>query len=407
MSPVVRAPAGVSSAGILRLDPYAESFGLQMKRLSRIVACALGLLAGISPAIAQTTSAATSDPAITALSVMGVVADLRPDTHQVIVKTAAGNQVTVTLSDRTDFLRIPPGEKTKDKFIKITAADFTLGDSVFARGRMSEDRKNLPALEFYVMSKGEIAQKRQSQRDEWRTRGVAGTVNALNAETKEISLDSRTPSGPKPVVIVPNADAKFRRYAPDSVRYSDAKQGSFADLKVGDQLRALGTKSDDGGRLKAEEIVSGSFQTIGGTITEVHPESSEIKINDSQNHQQITIIVKKDSSMRRLTPELLAALTPGRTGSPDASPSPTAAPPANTNAAKGAADLQEMFDQLPTFTLKELKPGDSILVSSTSGATPTSVTAIAVVSGVGPLLENAQGARKTAVALGAMSLGGP
>lgn len=374
-----------------------------MKRLSRIVACALGLLAGTSAAIAQTTSA-ISDPAITALSVMGVVADINPDTHQVIVKTATGNQVTVTLSDRTEFMRIPPGEKTRDKFIKITAADFALGDSVFARGRMSEDRKNLPALEFYVMSKGEIAQKRQSQRDEWRTRGVAGTISALNAETKEISLDSRTPNGPKPVVIVPNAGTKFRRYAPDSVRFSDAKQSSFAELKAGDQLRALGAKSDDGGRLKAEEIVSGSFQTIGGTITEVHPESGEIKINDSQNHKQITIIVKKDSSMRRLTPELLAALMPGKT---DASPSPTAAPHANANTAKGAADLQEMFDQLPTFTLKELKPGDSILVSSTRGATPTSVTAIAVVSGVGPLLENAQGARKTAVALGAMSLGGP
>jgi hypothetical protein len=66
-----------------------------------------------------------------------------------------------------------------------------------------------------------------------------------------------------------------------------------------------------------------------------------------------------------------------------------------------------MFDQLPTLTLKELKPGDSILVSSTKGAEPTRMTAIAVVSGVGPLLENAQGAQKSAVALGAMSLGGP
>src|SRR5713226_653779 len=236
-----------------------------MKTSSRIVVCAVGLLAGVSAAIAQTTGTATSDPAITALSVMGVVTDLRPDTRQVIVKTAAGNQVTVTLSDRTEFMRIPPGEKTKDKFIKITAADFGLGDSVFARGRMSEDRKNLPTLEFYVMSKGDIAEKRERQRDEWRTRGVAGAISALNAETREISLDSRTPSGPKPIVIAANADTKFHRYAPDSVRFSDAKQSSFAELKVGDQLRALGTKSDDGGRLKAEEIVSGSFQTIGGT----------------------------------------------------------------------------------------------------------------------------------------------
>src|SRR5690242_21083401 len=90
---------------------------------------------------------------------MGVVSDLKQD--QVIVTTAAGSKVTVTLSERTVFMRIPPGEKTKDKFIKIASTDFALGDSVFARGRMSEDRKSMPAREFYVMSKGDIAEKRE------------------------------------------------------------------------------------------------------------------------------------------------------------------------------------------------------------------------------------------------------
>jgi len=41
------------------------------------------------------------------------------------------------------------------------------------------------------------------------------------------------------------------------------------------------------------------------------------------------------------------------------------------------------------------------------GADPARVTAIAVVSGVGPLLQNSQTRRATAVSLGAMSLGGP
>ena len=75
-------------------------------------------------------------------------------------------------------MRIPPGEKTKDKFIKIEPTDFGMGDSVFARGRMSEDRKSMPALEFYVMSKGDIAEKRERERNEWRTRGIAGTISA-------------------------------------------------------------------------------------------------------------------------------------------------------------------------------------------------------------------------------------
>lgn len=336
------------------------------------VLCVLALLASASVLTAQTT-APTSDPAITSLSVMGVVTDLKPDTRQVIVKTAAGNVVTVTLGDRTTFMRIPPGEKTKDKFVPITATDFAVGDTVFARGRMTEDRKSMPALEFYVMSQTDIAQKRERERDEWNKRGVAGTVSSLNATTNEISLDLRTPEGPKPIVVVAGAQTQFRRYAPDSVRFSDAKPSSFAELKVGDQLRALGTKSADGARFNPEEIVAGSFQTIGGAITEINLEKQEIKINDLLSKQAVTIVVTKDSSLRKYP---------------------------------GTGDLQETFEQLPTFTLQELKAGDSILISSTKGADPARVTAIAIVSGVAPLLQKAQGNR-AAVSLGAMSVGGP
>ncbi|HEX5887951.1 MAG TPA: hypothetical protein VFY61_04575, partial [Pyrinomonadaceae bacterium] len=97
------------------------------------VLCAIALFASAFPLSAQTSAPSpTSDPAITALSVMGVVSELKTDTRQVIVTTAAGNQVTVTLSDRTVYMRIPPGEKTKDKFIKISPTDFGVGDSVFA-----------------------------------------------------------------------------------------------------------------------------------------------------------------------------------------------------------------------------------------------------------------------------------
>ena len=366
---------------------------------SRLVLCAFVLCASAFTSTAQTPSSAPSpvpDSAITALSVMGIVSELKADTRQVIVTTAAGNQVTVTLSDRTVFMRIPPGEKTKDKFIKISPTDFGVGDSVFARGRMTEDRKSMPALEFYVMSKGDIAEKRERERDEWSKRGIAGTVSAVNADAKEITIDARSAEGVKPVVIATTADTKFRRYAPDSVRFSDAKPGAIADLKPGDQLRALGTRSADGAKFSADEIVTGSFQTIGGAITEVSAEKQEIKINDQQSKQPVTIVVSKDSQMKRLTPELLNALLPPKPGS-GSNPAP----------AKGSGDLQEMFDQLPAVTLAELKPGESILISSTKGTDPARVTAIAVVSGVGPLLQNGQGGRPAAVSLGAMSLGGP
>lgn len=185
------------------------------------------------------------------------------------------------------------------------------------------------------------------------------------------------------------------------MRFSDAKSGSFKDLVVGDQVRALGTKSSDGARFTPEEIVSGSFQTLTGTITEIDAAKNELKLSDQASKQTFTVVVSKDSTLRRLTPELLAALTPAK---PADSKQPA---PAASTQAKPSGDLQEMFDQLPTFTLADLKVGDAILVSSTKGSEAARVTAIALVSGIGPLLQSAQGDQRKAVALGAMSLGGP
>ena len=357
-----------------------------------LLLCALALLS--KPLFAQ----ASSDQAITPLSVLGVVTEFKAETREVVVTTAAGSKVTLSLSDSTVFMRIPPGEKTRDKFIKITASDFAVGDSVFARGRISEDRKTMPAREFYVMSKGEINDKRDREREAWRTRGIAGTITALKPEANEITIDARTPEGPKPIVIAASAATKYRRYAPNSVRFGDARPGTFTDLAVGDQLRALGAKSADGARFTPDEIVSGSFRTITGAITEINADKGEVKLSDQSNQQPVTVIVRKDSTLRRLTPELLAALAPDKPAGPA---------PASTAQTKPGSDLQEMFDQLPAFTLNELKVGDAILVSGTKTDDATRVTAIAVVSGVGPLLQSAQGDRRKAVALGAMSLGGP
>jgi hypothetical protein len=372
-----------------------------LKQKSKASARLLFLFCAVACVSTPLFAQASNDQAITPLSVLGVVTEFKAESREVVITTAAGNKVTVTLSDSTVFMRIPPGETTKDKFIKITATDFAVGDSVFARGRISEDRKNMPAREFYVMSKGEITGKRDREKEAWRTGGIAGTISGLKPEANEITIDARTAEGPKPIVIAANAKTKYRRYAPNSVRFSDAKPGSFADLVVGDQVRALGTKSSDGARFTPDEIVSGSFQTLTGTISEIDAGKNELKFSDQASHQSVTVVVSKDSTLRRMTPELLAALTPDK---PAASNPPA---PAASSQAKASGDLQEMFDQLPTFTLTELKVGDAILVSSTKGGDATRVTAIAVVSGVGPLLQSAQGDRRKAVALGAMSLGGP
>jgi len=52
----------------------------------------------------------------------------------------------------------------------------------------------------------------------------------------------------------------------------------------------------------------------------------------------------------------------------------------------GPRDLQQMLDRMPTLTLSELKSGQPLIVVSTEGAKPSEVTAIAILTGVEPIL---------------------
>lgn len=405
-----------------------------MKKTLAILALAtLVYSAGINAfgQTSQTPSAATgADKSITATGVIGEVTALDPTAKQMTVKTDLGSVVTVALDENTSYMRIPPGEKTLDKATKVTLAEVGAGDRVFARGKVADDQKSVPARMVIVMSKADIAQKQERERAEWQRRGIVGTVTALNPATKEITLTARSREGATPITIVAAGEnIRFRRYAPGSVKFSDAKPSSLAELKTGDQLRALGDKSPDGARFTPEEIVSGSFRTVTGTVTAVDPATGEIKINDTQNRQPLTVVVSSDSLLKRFPQQMAAMFAQGGPGGGDSGPpadasgrmqrpqgAPTGGgsqrapqPPGAEGSrptgpggeqmggragmrgmGRGGVDFQEIVERLPPLTVAELKPGDTIIVSSTTGDQPSRVTAIALVAGVDALLNMMQ-----------------
>jgi hypothetical protein len=344
----------------------------------------------------------SADPSITATRAIGEVIEINPTAQRMVIKTDAGSIVNVLLDANTQYLRVPPGETSLEKAVKITLAEISVGDKVYARGRVSEDRKSVPAQKLIMMSKADIQKKQERERAEWRRRGISGIITALNPQTKEITLEVRTREGPKQVIIETSDKVIFRRYAPDSVKFSDARLSSFAELKVGDQLRALGDKSADGARFVAEQIVSGSFRTVGGTVAAVNPETNEIKITMLGSKQQLTVVITKDSMLRRIPPQVatfIAIRSLGiRPGGQLQQGRPVRAQmqrgPEQDGSAGGGppegGDLQEMIERLPALTLAEIKPGETIAVCSTIGTTPSRLTAITLVSGVDAILSAMQ-----------------
>src|SRR5437660_9792280 len=230
------------------------------------------------------------------VSVIGEVKSIDASAKQMIVRTDNGALITINLSDKTQYLRVAPGEKSLTNATKITLTDVGEGDRILAQGR-STDQKSVPALRLVVMSKADIAKKQEKERIEWRRRGISGIVASLNASTKEITVSSRSLTGAPQSIIVPITDkVMMRRYPPDTIpKYSEAKPSKFEEVKTGDQLRALGDKSADGTHLTAEEVVFGTFKIAGGTVTAIDAATNQIKINDLQTKKPLTIVVKAES----------------------------------------------------------------------------------------------------------------
>lgn len=352
-------------------------------------------------AIAQTAPAATasqqsSDPAITPNGAIGEVKVIDAAEKQLIIKTDAGSLVTVVLNDATTYMRVAPGETTLSKATKIAFGEVGEGDRVFARGLVADDRKTVPARVVIVMNKVDIAKKQEMEREEWKKRGLLGVITALKPETKEITISSRTLAGQQAIIIPVSDKVEMRRYAPDSIKFADAKTAKFEELKVGDQLRALGDRNPDGTQFTAEKVVTGSFKNAAGVVTAIDAATGEIKISDMQTKQPLTIVVKTDSVLRKFPPaDQMGAMMMSR-GGPGGAPAgatPGAQAPAaggpgggGVRMGGGGMNMQDMLERLPTIAVADVKVGDTIIVSSTQGADPTRLTAISLISGADTLL---------------------
>lgn len=369
------------------------------------LAIAVGSILTLSAdgAVAQTAPAAntsqqSSDPAITPNGAIGEVKVIDAAGKQLIIKTDAGSLVTVVLNDATTYMRVAPGETTLSKATKIAFAEVGEGDRVFARGLVADDRKTVPARVVIVMNKVDIARKQEMEREEWKKRGLLGVITALKPETKEITISSRTMAGQQSIIIPVSEKVEMRRYAPDSIKFADAKTAKFDELKVGDQLRALGDRNPDGTQFTAEKVVTGSFKNAAGVVTAIDAATGEIKINDLQTKQPLTIVVKADSVLRKFpAADQMGAMMMSR-GGPGGAPAGTApgasaqAPGAGGPAGGGirmgggGMNMQDMLERLPTIAVADVKVGDTIIVSSTQGADPTRLTAISLISGADTLL---------------------
>ena len=96
----------------------------------------------------------------------------------------------------------------------------------------------------------------------------------------------------------------MRRYAPDSIKFGDAKPSSSVTLKSATSYARLAIAVIDPLHFNPEKIVTGSFRTVGGVVTAVDPATGEIKINELEKKRPLTIVIKQDAVLRRFPSEM-------------------------------------------------------------------------------------------------------
>jgi hypothetical protein len=372
-----------------------------------LLAAALGAVA-----CAQTTPA---DAAI--IKAVGAIKSVQADS--ITVAAESGTDITATLSPATKILRVPPGEKDLKNATPLQPQELQPGDRVLVRGQATSDAHTIAALAVIVMKQADVSAQHQRETEDWQKRGVGGLVTNVDAATGTITISAGGLGASRNVVVNAGKNTILRRYAPGSVKFDDAKPAPLTEIKVGDQLRARGTRSADGAELTADEIVSGSFRNIAGTITTIDAVANTMMVHDLIAKNTVLVKVSSESQMKSLPTEMAqriavrlkgAASGDHSANSPngnaqDASPQKTAAQnfPARPHQAdsthsgsdaasrggtggNGPPDVQRMLSRLPNSSLADLQKGQAVMIVATSGENSGAVTAITLLAGVEPIL---------------------
>ncbi len=334
--------------------------------------------------------------------------------NTITLTTDAGTDVTILVQDATKLVRIAPGQKDLKDAAPIQLQDVQVGDRILVRGKLADDGSSVLAASVIAMKKEDISQKQARDREEWQKHGAGGLVSSVDPATNTIIVSLPAIGEKKNLTVHVSKDTIMRRYAPDSVKFDDAKPSTLDQIKPGDQLRARGSRNTDGTDLTAVEVVSGTFRNIAGTISAIDASASTVTLQDLTTKKPVTVKITSESQLRKLPPQMAQRIAMRLKGTPAEAATPAAdgaAGPANAPqnpnprgsrtggpgaggpdgmgrpAGNGSPDLQQAINRMPPATLSDLQKGDAVMLVATEGGRGGMPTAITLLGGVEPILQ--------------------
>lgn len=365
----------------------------------------LSLLSGLTAAQQPSTSTAAARTIGTVAAISGKV---------ISVKTDAGAETAVNVSDSTRILKTAPGQRDLKEATPISLQDLQVGDRILARGNPTDGATSIAATLLIVMKQSDVANRQQQDIQEWQRRGAGGIVHAVDPAAKTIIV-STTPN--RTIAVRTTDSTLFLRYASDSVKFNDAKKSSFDEIKVGDQFRARGNKSGDGQSVDADAVISGTFRNIAGTVNSIDSSAGTITVMDLIRKKTSIVRVTPETQMRKIPPEVAQRIAmflkrpSGAQGNGEQPPQSAVREGGGDQQAGGpgrpggAPDFQQIIRRMPAASLADLQKGEAVMIVTTDAASGQEVTALTLLSGVEPILTAAPTQTTAANLLSGWSMG--
>jgi hypothetical protein len=329
---------------------------------------------------------------------LGTIAAISGDT--ITVKPAQGDARQVEVPSTAQLERIEPGQTNLSSAVAMQFSELAVGDRVLVNVDPSSAGATPQALRVVAIKAEDVAKKQQEETQAWQ-RGVGGLVKSVDAASGTIVLASGAGPVTRTVTIHISPTTILKRYAPGSVSFAEAQTAPIAQIQAGDQLRARGQSNADRSEITADEVVSGSFRNISGTIVSLDPATSTLVVKDLATKKPVTVHMSSEVQMRKLSDrvaQFLAARLNGQAGNAGQAgagrggqgqggqaQSAGGADAGNGGAAQRGGDPQQILSRADVIHFSDLQKGEAVMLVSTQGT--SEVTAITLLAGVEPLLE--------------------
>ena len=330
-----------------------------------------------------------------ATRILGSITAISGDT--ITVKPAQGDAQQVEVPSTAQLKRVEPGQTNLSAAVAMQFGELAVGDRVLVNLDPNATGSTAQALRVVAIKAEDVAKKQEAETEAWQ-HGVGGLVKSVDTASGVILVT--TGAGPtlKTITVKTAPTTVLERYAPASVSFTDAKAAPITAIQPGDQLRARGQKNDDGTEIAADEVVSGGFRNISGTILSIDSAGSSIVVKDLTTKKPVTVHITAQVQMRRLPDRMaqmiaarLKGMAAGGSGTVNARPqgggdaAGAAGQGAGPGGQRGGGDMQQILSRAPAIQLSDLQKSEAVMLVSTQGA--SDVTAITLLAGVEPLLE--------------------